>query len=50
MLDALVIITFIGSIVISTALYRIFRELKDISESLYRVSKHLENIDKKDDG
>lgn len=50
MLDALVIIAFIGTIVISTALFGILRELKDLSESLYRISKSLEKIDEKDVG
>ncbi len=44
-LDALVIIVFIGTIIISTALFGIFRELKDIGNSLYKISKHLESID-----
>ena len=48
-LDALVIIVFIGTIVISTALFGIFRELKDIGNSLYKISKHLESIDEKNE-
>lgn len=40
-------ILILGIIIISVALFRIIMELKDISESLYKISKHLESIDKK---
>ena len=39
------LVIFVSSIIISAALLMIRRELKDISESLYKIAKHLERTD-----
>lgn len=38
----------IGSIILSTVLFVIAWELKDIGKSLYKISRHLERIDERD--
>lgn len=42
-------LAFIAFIVITTILIRITRLLRDIEESLYKIEKHLERMNGKDD-
>ncbi len=41
-------VIFVSSIIISATLLMIRGELKDIAESLYKIAKHFEQIDEKD--
>ncbi len=43
------LVIFVSFIIISTALLMIRGELKDIAESLYKIAKHFEQIDEKDE-
>ena len=42
------LVIFVSSIVISAILIMIRGELKDIGESLHKIGKHLDRINKKD--
>ena len=43
------LVIFVSSIIYVAILLMIRGELKDISESLYKIAKHFEQIDEKDE-